>query len=67
MLHDTPSLSLRHRLEIVDTVGRYEEDEAVLDDLLAEAIESYGAQDTDDIEIIVKVAREKGLHLVNDV
>lgn len=39
----------------------------MLDDLLAEAIESYGAQDKDDVDTIVKVAREKSLRLVNDV
>jgi hypothetical protein len=39
----------------------------VLDDLLAEAIESYCAQDKDDVDTIVKVARENSLRLVNDV
>ncbi|TEB30980.1 hypothetical protein FA13DRAFT_1791719 [Coprinellus micaceus] len=67
LLHNAPSLSLRHRLEIADTVARYEDDRAVLDDLLAKAIESYGAQDKDDVETIVKVVREKSLRLVNDV
>lgn len=66
MLHDTPSLTLRHRLAIVETVARYEDDEGVINQLFDDALESYGATETDDVETILKVAKKKGLSIVHD-
>ncbi|TEB32021.1 hypothetical protein FA13DRAFT_1709460 [Coprinellus micaceus] len=67
LLHDTPSLSLRYRLEILDTVAKYEDDEAILDDLLNEAVVSYGAEGADELEAIIKAAKKKGLRIINDI
>ena len=67
VLRDTPTLTLRHRLDVVNTVARYEDDEGVMDDLMNVALESYGGNNTDDVETIVKVAKKKGLGVLHDM
>lgn len=51
----------------METVARYEDDEAVLNDLMNEALESYDGSDTDDTKPILKVAKKKGLGIVHDM
>lgn len=67
MLHDTPSLTLRHRLAIVETVARYEDDETVINNLMNDAFESYGATELDDTDTLLKVAKKKGFGVIHDM